>query len=60
MTGELNYDETFSENNPMDMIHKNLTKLVFAFFIVSIVLLFQNILIGLTISDIEVIIKFNC
>lgn len=54
MTGELNYSTIFSENNVKQIPNVLPTVIVFILFILTVVILLQNLLIGLTVSNIEV------
>ncbi len=58
MTGELNYDEVFHAEDDEDPIpFKTTGYILFALFTVIVTIILFNLLIGLTVSDIQVIIK---
>lgn len=56
MTGEVNYDDTFHPEDKSEdsVIEPILTKCLFLVFIVVVAIVLQNLLIGLSISDIQV------
>lgn len=59
MTGELNYDELFADESVEKMISEYAVKAILILFIITIVILFQNMLIALSFDDIEVKIFIN-
>lgn len=54
LTGELNYAAVFSEDNVKQIPNVLPAVIVFILFILTVVILLQNLLIGLTVSNIEV------
>lgn len=55
MIGELSYDEIFPGDKVERVIYWVLGNLLFFFFIVSVTILLQNLLLGWTINDMKVI-----
>lgn len=54
MTGELNYDEVFFSEEGDQMPFKVTGHILFAIFTVIVTIILFNLLIGLTVSDIQV------
>lgn len=52
LTGDLGFDDIFSANDIPFIISANIALILFA---VTVVLLLQNLLIGVTVNDLEVV-----
>lgn len=53
MTGEVNYDDVLHGDDEYDIAFRYILKGVFFAFVIVVVLLLQNLLIGITINDVE-------
>lgn len=54
MTGEIDYGGTFYGDDEEQIAFKNVLKVLFIVFVITVVILLQNLLIGLTVSDVQV------
>jgi hypothetical protein len=60
MTGELNYDEVFYSDDEKDIMpFQTSGQLFFATFVIVVTIILFNLLIGFTVSDIQVLTNFK-
>lgn len=53
MTGEVDYSGVFYGEDEEMIQFKNILKMLFLVFVVTVVILLQNLLIGMTVSDVQ-------
>ncbi len=54
MTGEVDYGDVFYGDDKGDIAFKSVLKLLHLIFVITMVLLLHNLLIGMTVSDVQV------
>lgn len=54
MTGEVDYGGIFYGDDEEQIAFKNVLKVLILVFVITVVILLQNLLIGMTVSDVQV------
>ncbi len=57
MTGEVDYGDVFNGDDEDQIAFKSVLKLLHLIFVITVVLLLQNLLIGMTVSDVQVCLR---
>ncbi len=57
MTGEVDYSDVFYGDDEGDIEFKAFLKILYLIFVITVVLLLHNLLIGITVSDVQVCLR---